>query len=36
MVVRLTLLVIAVSVAVSAYISILDLLLHTALDRTVL
>ena len=36
MVVRLTLIVIAVSVAVSAYISILDLLLHTALDRTVL
>ncbi len=36
MVVRLTLLVIAVSVAVGAYISVLDLLLHTALDRTVL
>ena len=36
MVVRLTAIVIAVSVAVGAYIAILDLLLHTALDRTVL
>jgi len=36
MVVRLTLIVIAVSVAVGAYISVLDVLLQTALDRTVL
>ncbi|HET9878709.1 MAG TPA: preprotein translocase subunit SecE [Candidatus Limnocylindria bacterium] len=36
MVVRLTLLVIAVSVAVGAYIAVLDILLHTALDQTVL
>ncbi|HET7685000.1 MAG TPA: preprotein translocase subunit SecE [Candidatus Limnocylindria bacterium] len=36
MVIRLTLLVIAVSVAVGAYIAVLDLLLHSALDQTVL
>ncbi len=36
MVVRLTLIVIGVSVAVGAYISVIDLVLHTILDHTVL
>ena len=35
-VIRLTLLVLAVSIAVGAYIAVLDLLLHTALDQSVL
>ncbi len=35
-VIRLTLLVLAVSIAVGAYISVLDLVLHGLLDQTVL